>query len=191
MGKLVSFMHISLDGFVATPKGEISWIIVDSEIFEYSEARTKQADTGLYGRNTYAIMQSYWPTAADNPNASKHDINHSAWYKKAAKVILSTKMKGENINNTTIISNDIFSNINKLKQSTEKEIIMFGSPGATKSLMKENLVDEIWLFINPVLLGEGISYFKNEKEKTKLKLIESHAFSNGVVCVHYEVLKTV
>ena len=191
MGKLVSFMHISLDGFVTTINGEINWIIVDEEIFEYSESRTKQADTGLYGRNTYEIMQAYWPTAADKPNASKHDVNHSAWYKKAPKVVVSKTMKGENLVNTTIISNDLSANINKLKQSIEKEIVMFGSPGTTQSLMAENLVDEMWLFINPILLGEGKPFFKTGKEKTKLKLLESHAFTNGVVCVHYEILKTV
>jgi dihydrofolate reductase len=187
MGKLVSFMHTSLDGFVATLKGEIDWITVDKEIFEYSGTRITHADTGLYGRVTFELMESYWPTAADNPAATKHDIDHSAWYKKVPKVVLSKTMQGENLVNTTIISDNLSASINKMKQGTEKEIVMFGSPGATQSLMSENLVDEIWMFINPILLGEGIPFFKNSKEKTKLKLLESHAFTNGVVCVHYEI----
>ena len=129
MGKLVSFMHISLDGFVATLNGEINWIIVDDEIFEYSEKRTLHADTGLYGRVTFGMMQAYWPTAAEQPDARKHDVNHAAWYKKVPKVVISKTIKNENLPNTTIISDNLSANINTLKQSTEKDIIMFGSPG--------------------------------------------------------------
>jgi dihydrofolate reductase len=187
MGKLVSFMHTSLDGFVATLNGEIDWIIVDEEIFEYSGNRITYADTGLYGRITFELMESYWPTAADNPAATKHDIDHSAWYKKAPKVVLSRTMHGENLANTTIISDNVPAQISKLKQETEKEIVMFGSPGATQSLMAKNLVDEIWIFINPILLGEGIPFFKNIKKKIKLSLLENHAFTNGVVCMHYNI----
>jgi dihydrofolate reductase len=75
--KLVLFMHTSLDGFVAGPNGEMDWISVDDEMFEYAGQRTREADTALYGRITWQMMESYWPTAADQPAASKHDIEHS------------------------------------------------------------------------------------------------------------------
>jgi dihydrofolate reductase len=67
-------MHVSLDGFVAGPNGEMDWIKVDNELFEYAGERTRQADTALYGRKTWEMMEAYWPTAADKPNPSKHDI---------------------------------------------------------------------------------------------------------------------
>src|ERR671933_369653 len=89
MRKLVLFMHTSLDNFVAGPNGEMDWITVDEEIFEYAGKRTSEADTALYGRVTYQMMESYWPTAADQPGASKHDIQHSAWYKSVEKVVVS------------------------------------------------------------------------------------------------------
>ncbi len=186
MRKLVSFMHVSLDGFVAGPKGEMDWIIVDEEIFDYAGYRTNEADTALYGRVTYEMMEGYWPTAAEQPNATKHDIEHASWYKKVEKVILSRTMKGKKLANTKIISDNISSEITQLKQALGEEIIVFGSPSASHFLMREDLIDDFWIFVNPVLLGQGIPLFKDIKQRTKLQLIKSHAFSSGVVCLHYE-----
>ncbi|HWJ28077.1 MAG TPA: dihydrofolate reductase family protein [Flavisolibacter sp.] len=87
MRKLVLFMHVSLDGYVAGPNGEMDWITVNEDIFDYAGRRTNEADTALYGRVTYQMMEGYWPTAADHPNASKHDIEHSAWYNKLEKLV--------------------------------------------------------------------------------------------------------
>lgn len=185
MRKLVSFMHVSLDGFVAGPRGEMNWITVNEEIFDYAGYRTNAADTALYGRVTYDMMEGYWPTAADKPNASRHDVEHSAWYKKAEKVILSRSMKGRTLPNTRIVSDRIAEEIGQLKKMPGEEIIIFGSPSASHALMRENLVDEFWIFVNPVLLGQGIPLFKDIQQITKLKLMNSHAFSCGVVCLHY------
>ncbi len=179
-------MHVSLDGLVAGPNGEINWVTVDEEIFDYAGDRTDHSDTALYGRVTYDMMEAYWPTAADGPNPTKHAKHHSAWYKKVPKIVLSHTLKGKDLNNTTIINDNLASEINKLKQADGKEIIIFGSPSAVHALAGEDLIDEYWLFVNPVLLGQGIPMFKNIKHRTQLKLVKSHAFSNGVVCLHYE-----
>ena len=82
-------MHTSLDGFVAGPNGELNWPKLDEEIFDFVATMTDKADTALYGRKTYEIMQGYWPAAGDKSNASKHDKEHSAWYNKVSKVVLS------------------------------------------------------------------------------------------------------
>lgn len=185
MRKIVSFMHVTLDGFVAGPNGEMDWIIVDDEIFDYAGDRTDHADTALYGRVTYEMMEGYWPTAADQAGATKHDKQHAAWYNKVAKVVLSRTLKTNNRKNTTAISDNLVSEINKLKQAKGKEIIIFGSPSAVHALAHEDLIDEYWLFVNPVLLGQGIPMFNNIKSKTVLNLVKAHAFSNGVVCLHY------
>jgi dihydrofolate reductase len=87
MRKIVAFMHASLDGFVAGTNGELDWIILDSEIFSFVEVRIAKTDTALYGRLTYQMMEAYWPTAADQPNPSNHDIEHSKWYKKVNKIV--------------------------------------------------------------------------------------------------------
>lgn len=186
MRRLVSFMHVSLDGFVAGPNGEMDWIKVDDEIFDYAGNRTKESDTALYGRVTYELMESYWPTAADKPNPSKHTIEHAAWYKKVDKVVLSKSMKGQQLPNTMIISDEVEHRVKALKQQAGKEIIIFGSPGASHSLMHYGLIDEFWLFVNPMLLGKGIPLFKDIQQATELKLVTNKAFTNGVICLHYQ-----
>ena len=80
-------MHTSLDGFVAGPNGEMNWIYVDDALFDFVATMTDKADTALYGRVTYEMMQGYWPTAGDQPDASKHDKEHSAWYNKVPKIV--------------------------------------------------------------------------------------------------------
>src|SRR6266576_972627 len=97
MRKIISFMHISLDGFVAGPNGEMDWIKVDEEIIDYGHKRISEGDTPLYGRVTYQMMKNHWPTAADKPAATRHDIEHSKWYKNVHKVVLSKTMKDEDL----------------------------------------------------------------------------------------------
>jgi dihydrofolate reductase len=186
MRKLIFFMHTSLDGFVAGLNGEMDWINVDDDIFDFVGGMTDTADTALYGRVTYEMMQSYWPTAGEQPNASKHDKEHSAWYNKVAKIVLSKTMSEKGLNNTTVISDHLAENINTIKKQDGKNILIFGSPSASHSLMADGLVDEFWLFVNPVLLGKGMPLFKDIAEITKLKLIETKTFASGVIALHYE-----
>lgn len=185
MGNLTLFMHISLDGFAAGINGEMDWVHVDDEIFDHGAKRIYATNIAFYGRKTFQLMENYWPTAADHPNATKHDIEHSKWYKKVKKVVLSKTLKEADLVNTKVISENLVDEINKLKRSTDKEILIFGSPTAAHSLMVANLIDGYWFNINPVLLGNGISVFKGIKGKTKLSLINSKVFSSGVVSMHY------
>jgi dihydrofolate reductase len=186
MRKLVSFIHLTLDGFAAGPKSEMDWVIVNDEMFEIAGQQTNDADTALYGRVTYQLMQAYWPTAADKPSPSKHDIEHSAWYNKVEKVIISKSMHGQKLPNTTIISDNLTDRINELKNKPGKNIIIFGSPSATRSLMELDLVDELWIFLDPLVLGRGILFFGRVNEIRKLNLLDAKKLSLGVVCLHYE-----
>ena len=189
MRQLFSFLHISLDGFVAGPNGEMNWIKVDEEIFDHVGKRISETDTALYGRVTYEMMENYWPSAGDKPGASKHDIEHSKWYKAAHKIVLSKTMKDTILPRTTIISSDISERITELKQQEGKEILLFGSPTATHSLIELDLIDGYWLFVNPIILGQGIPLFKDIKDKIQLKLLSSHQFSSGVNALNYIVLR--
>ena len=188
MRNLIFFMHTSLDGFVAGLKGEMNWIQVDEEMFDFVATMTAQADTALYGRVTYEMMQSYWPEAGKEPNASKHDIEHSNWYNKVSKVVLSRTMHETGLHNTIVIGDRLSDNINKLKQREGKNILIFGSPGASQSLLNEGLIDEFWLFVNPIILGKGMPLFKDLTGTTKLSLVESKTFSRGVIALHYRKL---
>jgi dihydrofolate reductase len=180
-------MHTSLDGFVAGSHGEMNWIKVDEEIFDFVGTMTAQADTALYGRVTYEMMQGYWPEAGNKPNASKHDKEHSAWYNSVSKVVLSRTMGKSELQDTQVINDQLSVNINRLKQKEGKNILIFGSPGASQSLLNEGLVDEFWLFVNPIILGKGMPLFK-DVETANLKLVESKTFASGVIALHYEKL---
>jgi dihydrofolate reductase len=187
MRRVVLFMHVSLDGFVARPGGEFDWVLVSEEMFAYALKQTNRSDIALYGRVTYEMMNDYWPTAADKPDATHHDIEHSTWYNNVRKIIASKTMTDEGLQNTTVVSNNLSDEIRKLKKETGKDIVMFGSPSTACSLMEENLIDDYWLFINPILLGQGIPLFKKNTQIVKLNLLESKTFTSGVVCLHYEV----
>lgn len=180
-------MHISLDGFVAGPNGEMDWIKVNEEIFTHVGKRISEGDTALYGRVTYQMMESYWPTAAEKPNATRHDIEHSAWYSKVHKIVLSTTLKDAGLANTTIISGNLADHIHALKEQDGKEILLFGSPSATHALMQLDLIDGYWLFVNPVILGKGIPLFANINGKIKLNLVSTRPFSCGVTELNYTV----
>jgi len=194
MRKIISFMHISLDGFVAGLNGEMDWIKVDEDIFDYVGKRISESDTALYGRVTYQMMENYWPSAGDKPTATRHDIEHSKWYNKVHKVVLSKTMKDVGLTNTKIISNNLSDRIKELKQSIptsgvsgSNDIMLFGSPTATHSLIQLNLIDGYWLFVNPIILGRGIPLFVDIEDKIKLNLLSTRQFTCGVTELNYSV----
>lgn len=194
MRKIISFMHISLDGFVAGLNGELDWVKVDEEIFDFVGKRISKGDTALYGRVTYQMMENYWPTAGDKPTATRHAIEHSKWYNKVRKIVLSKTMKEAGLaagqaglTNPKIISDNLPDRINEIKQQDGEDILLFGSPTATHSLIQLNLIDGYWLFVNPIILGQGIPLFVDIKDKTKLKLLNTRKFTSGVTELDYIV----
>jgi len=190
MRRIISFMHISLDGFVAGLNGEMDWIKADDEIFDYIGKRISESDTALYGRVTYQMMENYWPTVGNKPTATKHDIEHSKWYSKVHKIVLSKTLKEAGLTNTKIISDNLSDRINEIKQSRDggsKDILLFGSPAAAHSLIQLNLIDGYWLFVNPIILGQGIPLFVDIKDKIKLKLLTTRQFTCGVTELNYTV----
>ena len=180
-------MHISLDGFVSGPNGELNWAKVDEELFDYVGKRIGKGDTALYGRVTYEMMEGYWPTAADKPDASKHDIEHSKWYKDVHKIVLSTTLNEADLTNTTIISDNLADRLNEIKKQGGEDILLFGSPTATHTLLEQNLIDGYWLFLNPIILGQGIPLFVDMKDQTKLTLVNTKQFDSGVIELNYVV----
>lgn len=190
MRKIISFLHISLDGFVAGPKGEMNWIKVDEEIFDFVGNRIREGDTALYGRVTYQMMENYWPGAGEKPGATRHEREHSRWYNQAHKIVLSKTLKEEELVNTTVISDDLTGRINGIRQQEGKEILLFGSPTATHALIQRNLIDGFWLFVNPIVLGKGIPLFTEIGDPLKLTLMTTRPFACGVTELNYLVDRT-
>lgn len=185
MRKLILFMHVSLDGFVAGPAGEMDWIKVDEEIFDFGGKFTDDADAALYGKNTWQMMESYWPDAAKNPAATRHDIQHSNWYNAVTKIVLSN-MNATDRPKTIVINNKLSQQIKEIKGQPGKNIHIYGSPTAVHSLEQENLIDEYWLFVNPVILGDGIPLFEKSDRRKELELLTTKEFSSGVVALQYQ-----
>ena len=178
-------MHVSLDGFIAGPNGEINWIYLNDEIFEEGHTVIKSADTALYGRKTFEIMKSYWPTAAKNPSATKHEIDHANWVNPALKLVASKSLKDPGWQNTRIIRENVAEEITGLKRQPGKNIMLFASPTLASTLMNHDLIDEYWFNISPIVLGRGTPLFQDMGNVRKLKLIGSKGYENGVVNLHY------
>jgi dihydrofolate reductase len=188
MKKIIVSEHVTLDGFVAGPNGEMDWIQLDDKMFDMVNEFTITSDTTLYGRITYEMMEAYWPTAAGEPNATKHDIEPSRWYNQSQKIVLSKTIKS-NSEKTTVIQENAAEELEKLKSRGDKNILVFGSPSVVHLLMQHNLIDEYWLFVNPVLLGGGIPMFTDLQNRASLKLVTSKVFDYGVTALNYHVIK--
>lgn len=188
MRKLVLFMHVSLDGYASDSDGGLGWIPYNEELEKYAEEVVAEVGVPVYGRTTYRMMESYWPTMLDDPNASKHDIDHATWLQDVQKVVISGTMDKVEWNNTTLIKDNIAEQIKALKEQPGKDLVIFGSPGAAKTLLELGLIDEFLLTICPVVLGEGKSVFEGS-EKIKLKLLSSRTFASGIISARYELEK--
>jgi len=186
MGKLVLVVHISLDGFVAGLKGELDGFEPDEENLQFVCSLTENADTALFGRISYQLLNRYWPTASLRPNATKGEIVYSNWYNGAKKIVISKTMTAENLDNTTVISKNLLDEIVRIKEQAEKSILIFGSPMVSQLLMQHNLIDSYWIFVNPIMFGQGIPLFTDLSHKIELNLVTTRKFRNGEIALNYE-----
>jgi dihydrofolate reductase len=184
MRKVILLEHMSLDGFLAGPKGEMDWIRVDEELFGPVTAITDNADTAIYGRVTYQMMEGYWPMAGDKPEATRHDIDHSRWYKAAKKLVFSRTLTSLDSANTQIKS-DIESTIAEETSLPGRNLLLIGSPSLAREFTRLGLIDEFRLYVNPVVLGSGLPLFGSKSSRFDLKLTESKTFGSGVVGLFY------
>ncbi len=189
MRKVISFMHVSLDGFTTGPNGELEWAIVDEELNPYVDDLFKSVDTALYGRVTYLVMQSYWPTVLTDQDAAPRDLAHARWVENVSKIVYSRTLSHANWNNSRLVNDHIAEDIASLKQQPGLDLMIFGSPRLTHSFMHLGLIDEYRLFLNPIVLGGGIPLFQGISDWTKLKLLATKTFQAGVVGLHYETIR--
>jgi dihydrofolate reductase len=185
MRKLVWLMHVSLDGFVAGPNGEIDWVQFDDALVEDVQNLVNTADTALFGRVTYQLMESYWPTVSDSPTATKHDLDHSRWLNPAPKIVFSRTLRNVQWTNTRIVKDHIAEEIARLQKQPGKNLILFASPTLGSTFMDLDLIDEYFFNINPIILGKGKPLFREQSEMHKLKLLGSKIYGNGVISLRY------
>ena len=187
MRELTLIVQTSLDGFVAGPNGEFDNFIGGEENLEFVCSLTDDADAALFGRVSYQLLEKNWPTAEIKPGATKNEIKYSRWYNSASKFVLSRTLQINDSENPHIISKDIETEINHIKNQPGKNILIFGSPTAVQALLDLNLIDNFWIIVHPVIFGQGIPFFRDRKNTIKLGLLASKQLSNGTLCHKYSV----
>ena len=181
MRKLSVFNLISLDGYFTGKGGDISWHTVDDEFQELANKASNSGNTLLFGRVTYQLMASFWPT----PQALKMDPVVAKGMNASPKIVFSRKMKSVDWENTQLVKGDLIAEVEKLKRGTGKELTILGSGSIVAQLADAGLIDEYQILLNPVALGEGRSMFEGLSKKLPMKLISSRVFKNGNVLLTY------
>ncbi len=177
-------MHISFDGFAATAKGEMNWITHDQSIFEHVSKYISEVGTGIYGPKTFQMMEGYWPGVLNDAQSSDLEIKHAKWYQSAKKVVCSRTLNHLENREARLVNANLEEEFKKLKQQSEKDLMVFGSPRLTQSLAQLDLFDEYVVNVNPILLGGGVRMFE-DMPTTRLNLVSATPFRSGVVGFHY------
>lgn len=185
MRKIVSFTHVSLDGFACDSNGGLGWVKLSDEIQTDVDSRLQQIGAAVYGRVTYGMMVGYWPTVPSNPNSSARDLAHAAWVENLPKIVVSRSLERADWNNTTLIRDHITDEIGRFKQQPGNDLMIFGSPKLTHFLARLDLVDEYLMYLNPVVLGAGTPLFEAGSKPRTLKLLEEKHFDAGVIALRY------
>jgi dihydrofolate reductase len=184
MRSIAIMMHVSIDGFTAGPNGEMNFISFDEEMQAYVRTLFRNVDTVVFGKNTFLMMQQYWPAVLKNPASfSPFDQQYATWVDKVTKLVVSTSLESSDWNNTTIIPDA--SDLLEFKQHPGNTMAIIGSPSLVHSCLQLDLIDKIWINVNPVVLGRGIPLFYNVGDSFRLKLESSMKFNNGVVALQY------
>jgi len=185
MRNIISLAHISLDGFLAGPDGGMDFITFNDELADHSYPLIGTADTAVYGRVTYQLMEGYWPTAGDAPDAGAHTKTHARWYNGVSKIVASRTLAASKNEQVRVIADNIVDALAAEKRKPGGDIMIFGSPTLTRTLVAANLVDEWRLTLHPVILGGGLSLFPQLEKRTPLELRSSKTFRTGVIAAHY------
>jgi dihydrofolate reductase len=186
MRKLRLQVQISIDGCIAGPNNEMDWLLWDDNYIKYLNEITESVDTIIMGRKMVDGFIPYWTEVMNKP-----DDPWNAFAKKMVeipKVVFTKTLYKSEWANTDIATGDLKDEITKLKNLDGGDIIVYGGASFDSSLIKEKLIDEFYLFVNPIVIGNGKTIFKN-LEIQNLTLIESKVFDSGLVLLHYEVKK--
>ena len=179
-------MQLSVDSYIAGLNGEMDWMIWnwDDKLKNYVFELTDPVDTIILGRKMTDGFVSYWSDVMTKP-----DDPFYAFAKKmieTPKVVFTKTLKKSQWANTDIATGDLTEEIMKLKTQNGKDIIVYGGASLDSSLIKEGLIDDFHLFINPAAIGKGMTIFKDLNNIQKFILVKSIAFDCGIVMLHYE-----
>ena len=177
------FNLITLDGyFEGENKWDIAWHQVDGEFNTFSIEQLTEAGGLIFGRVTYLGMASFWPTAT----AIKDDPIVASLMNSISKYVFTNTLDKADWNNTQIIKGEAALELKKLKQVSGKDLFIFGSADLASTFIRNDLIDEYRLIVNPIVLGTGNPLFKPTGQMLKLKLFDTKTFQNGNVLLYYQ-----
>ena len=179
MRKLIAAMNMTLDGFC-----DHTLMIADDEIHDHYTELLRSADTALYGRITYQLME-YWPTVLKSPTGNKAMDDFAVAMDNIEKIVFSHTLKNVEWNTARIAKRSLREEVSVLKHQPGKDIIV-GSPGLIVQCINLNLIDEFQLSVQPIIAGKGLPLFKNIHERVELKLLKTKTFGCGAVTFYYE-----
>jgi dihydrofolate reductase len=184
MRRLIAAINMTIDGICDHTAG-----IPDEEIHQHYTDLLNNADSILYGRITYQLMQ-YWQTLLKNPSGEKSMDNFAIAIDKVPKIVFSHSLKNTEWNSATLSNKSIEEKILELKQSSPasggSKDILVGSRSLIIQLLKLNLIDEFQLCIHPVIAGGGLQLFENINDRTVFNLTKTKTFRGGAVILYYE-----
>lgn len=183
MRKLIAAMNMTLDGFC-----DHTAMIADEEIHQHYNELLSNADTLIYGRLTFQLMESYWPSVVKNPTGNKPMDEFAVLIENISKIVFSRTLKNVDWKNTKLKKEVIKEEVIELKQQAGKNILV-GSPSLIVALTHLDLIDEYQLGVQPTVLGSGLPLFRNVKDRVNLKLLKTKAFGCGAVTLYYEPTK--
>jgi dihydrofolate reductase len=175
MRKLNAWLYVTLDSVIEAPE---KWVIAYDDMFGAMEADYAKSDALLLGRRTYETFAAAWPERGS-------EVANADWMNNTRKYVASTTLKSPQWNNSTVIEGDVAEAVTRLKQEDGKDIMVNGSGALVRTLMRDHLLDELRLFVHPVVVGTGIRLFDGETDRVELELTDSHAYRNGVVSLTY------
>jgi dihydrofolate reductase len=183
MRKLIAAINMTLDGFC-----DHTAMISDEEIHQYYNELLSNAGTLLYGRITYQLMESYWPSVVKNPTGNKPRDEFAVIIDNISKIVFSRTLKNVDWKNTKLKKEVIKEEVLELKQQAGKNILV-GSPSLIVALTQLELIDEYQLGVQPTVIGSGLPLFKNVKDRVDLKLLKTKTFGCGAITLYYEPAK--
>jgi dihydrofolate reductase len=192
MRKIILFMHMSLDGFIAKNDGAMDWVTMDDSdgLGEYMFGNLwGKADAMILGRVLYKGFEQAWPAMGKDPTSSKEIVEFAKWIENAPKYVFSNTLEKAEWNNSHIVraADDaaIIAEIKKFRMEPGGDILLFGGASFSETVVRLNLVDEYRLKLEPIILGTGRPLFKDLTAQRKLHLVQSKSFSSGVVALFY------
>jgi len=183
MRKLIAAINMTLDGFC-----DHTALMADDEIHQHYNELLRNADTLIYGRITYQLME-YWPTVVKNPTGNKSIDEFAVTIDSIPKVVFSRTLKNVEWKTARLAKADIKEEVLELRQQAGKDILV-GSRSLIVTLLNLNLIDEFQLCVQPIIAGKGLPLFENINERINLKLLKTKTFnSSGSITLYYEPTK--